>query len=217
MSCVAVVGDIHGNIERLRAALRALDEDGRHVIFVGDYVNWGESSSAVLEELSARSLKDPTRYTFLVGNHEIALLAYLADGKFPAFAATGGVPTIRSYLETVHGDVHAAFDRAFPASHRAFLQRLEPYWDDGEVLVSHAGFDPEKPALRSVEAMVTAGGGSPFSARSFPRDLVVCGHYVQSSGAPYVGEHLICIDTGCGSNDGPLTIAWLPERTFTAV
>jgi serine/threonine protein phosphatase 1 len=216
MTRVAVVGDIHGRIDQLRAALLALDADGRHAVFVGDYVNWGESSAAVLEELCVRKARAGGRYTFLVGNHELALLRYLADGEFAAFAAVGGIPTIRSYLKSAHGDVHGAFKKAFPRSHRDFLELLEPYWDDGEVLVSHAGFDPTEPSLRSVEAMVTGARGAPFSATRFPRDLVVCGHYVQSNRKPYVSEHLICIDTGCGSNQGPLTIAWLPERTFTA-
>ncbi len=217
MTRVAIVGDIHGKVHQLRGALRLLDQDDRHVIFVGDYVDWGEKSSAVVDELLARRRRDARRYTFLMGNHELALLRYLADRELAPWAAVGGIPTIRSYVATTHADVHAAFSAGFPAAHREFLEGLAPYWDDGDTLVSHAGFDPRDPSLRSLDAMVTGTGGAPFSATRFPRSLVVCGHYVQPTGTPYVSDHLICIDTGCGSNDGPLTIAWLPEGTFSAV
>lgn len=215
MTPIAVVGDIHGEVLQLRAALRALDDDGRHVVFVGDYIDWGRDSAAVLDELIARRSRSEARYTFLVGNHELALLRYLGDAQLAAFAEVGGIPTIRSYLATAYGDVHAAFSSAFPPSHREFLERLEPYWESDELLISHAGFDPADPSLRTLEAMATGARGTPFSATRFPRDLVVCGHYVQSNGRPHVSEHLVCVDTGCGSNQGPLTVAWFPEGTFT--
>jgi serine/threonine protein phosphatase 1 len=217
MTRVAVVGDIHGNIEKLRAALCELDSDQRHIVFVGDYVNGGLSSADVIAELVGRSEKDPLRYTFLAGNHDLALLRYLRDGNFSEFAAIGGTATIHSYLGEVRGDIHERLVSIFPPAHLRFLEELKPFWDDGRVLISHVGFDPLNPSKRDMETLAIGYKRAPFKMATFPRELVVCGHYVQSSGKPYVSNQLICIDTGCGTLSGPLTLLLLPERRFISI
>jgi serine/threonine protein phosphatase 1 len=217
MTPLAVVGDVHGDIVRLRAMLLDLQRTDRTIVFVGDYVNGAPYSAEVLEELSRLAMREPDRYTFLSGNHDLALLRYLRDGDFAAFAAIGGVTTLHSYLNEVCGDVYPAFARVLPVSHRAFLERLEPYWERDGVLISHVGFDPANPNSRALETLVLGAGAPPFAATRFPCELVVCGHYVQSNGRPHRSEHLICIDTGCGVAGGPLTAVLLPEQEFISV
>src|SRR5712672_260276 len=69
MTPVAIVGDVHGEIDLLKTMLARLDSMHRAVIFVGDYVNGGPDSAAVLEHLSRRKASDPERWRFLAGNH----------------------------------------------------------------------------------------------------------------------------------------------------
>jgi serine/threonine protein phosphatase 1 len=217
MRPLAVVGDVHGDVNRLQAILRRLDEFERTVVFVGDYVNGAPHSSAVLHILCHLADSGGGRFHFLAGNHDLALLQYLRDGNFATFAALGGAATLHSYLGQVRGDVHAAFTRAFPCEHRKFLEGLRPCWEDEDVLVSHTGFDPERPEARTLEALAQGGDARIFHTPECPRPLVVCGHYVQPSQRPYCNPHLVCIDTGCGVAGGPLTAVLLPEFEFLSV
>ena len=216
MTPLVVVGDIHGNIGALKAMLERIDKLKRRVVFVGDYVNGGPASASVLEELSAKKLMYPAAWTFLTGNHDLALLDYLDGGSFAAFAASGGIATISSYIDSVQGNVRYSFARSFPEHHRRFLEGLLPCYEDEGVLISHVGFCVDRPDDRSKDAMARGGSHRVFSSPS-PRQLVVCGHYLQRSLKPFNSEHLICIDTGCGMADGPLTAVMLPERTFISV
>lgn len=217
MKPLAVIGDVHGDVRRLREMLDQLEPSERTIIFVGDYVDGAPHSAEVVEELISRSKRTPGRYHFLAGNHDLALLKYLRDGDFAAFAKLGGVSTLHSYLRETRGNVHCAFARAFPPEHRDFFERLEACWEEEDVLISHAGFDPERPEVRSREVLAHGAGSHIFMAERVPRPLVVCGHYPQPRGKPYRSTNLICIDTGCGAMGGPLTALLLPEHAFVSV
>jgi serine/threonine protein phosphatase 1 len=212
-----VVGDVHGDSARLRELLPILMNSGRRSIFVGDYVNGGPDARGVIDLLLASRQAAPDRFVFLVGNHDLSLLDYMKDGDFVRFASLGGIPTIRSYVENVHGDVQAALVAEIPPEHVAFLRALEPFWESADVLVSHAGYDPNDPSSRTVESMVTRSSPSIFEHRLPPAPLVVCGHYVQEGGQPYISQHLICLDTGCGRQNGRLTAIRLPERDVITI
>lgn len=214
---IAVVGDIHGDARRLSSMMAALESFEGTIIFVGDYVNGGLDSAGVLELLSGLSLSRPERFRFLCGNHDLDMLRYIDDADFASFSAVGGVATLASYLGVVAGDVHAAFVAALPARHLAFLRGLAASWETDELLVSHAGHDPARPASRDLATMARARGWPIFGNIPAPKQLVVCGHYVQTGG-PYDSPHLICVDTGCGIIPGaPLTAVLLPERRFVSI
>jgi serine/threonine protein phosphatase 1 len=217
VTSVAVIGDVHGESRRLRAMLAALASFDGTVVFAGDYVNSGANSAEVLEILSVLSDSQPGKFHFLCGNHDLALLRYIEDGDFASFCAMGGLATLASYLAVVSGDVHAAFVSALPARHVAFLRGLGASWETDELLVSHAGYDPARPAARDMETMAHGKGWPIFGKVRPPKELIVCGHYVQTRG-PYESEHLVCVDTGCGIISGaPLTAVILPERRFVAI
>ncbi len=207
------VGDIHGDALRLEALLGKLDLASRRLVFLGDYVNRGSDSRRVLDVLCdiARSLGD--RVVFLAGNHELALLRYLADHDLPRFASYGGIATIRSYgVRSPVGDVAAAFRAAIPTAHINFLEALKPAFEPDGILFSHAGMNPDLPEDRSLATM--AGASHPEMFQETVDRPIVCGHYVQRNGVPLVSGQVTCIDTGCGTIDGPLTAVTLPERTF---
>ncbi|WP_189642621.1 metallophosphoesterase family protein [Deinococcus piscis] len=63
---VAVIADIHGNLQALRAVLRDIEARGvDRVIVNGDLVNRGPDSAAVMQELLERE-----NVTFILGNHD---------------------------------------------------------------------------------------------------------------------------------------------------
>ena len=216
MKPIAIVGDVHGDVMALQRMLSRLEGLRHPVLFVGDYIDGADRSDAVLDELCERKAADPVRWQFLAGNHDLALLEYLRGGDFAAFARLGGVSTLRSYLSDVQGDVRAAFQSRFPGRHRRFLETLAPYHEEDGLFVSHTGFAPDRPTGRSFDALTRFGGHRVFDSVG-PQELVVCGHYLQRCGKPYVSEHFICIDTGCGIAGGPLTAVLLPERHFVSV
>jgi hypothetical protein len=74
---LAIIGDIHGEIQALDALLQQLDEDpalrDRRLVFIGDLCDRGPDSVAVIARV--RELIDRGRATAILGNHEINLLA----------------------------------------------------------------------------------------------------------------------------------------------
>lgn len=216
---MAVVGDIHGAIDPLCAATGWLEEhwDGP-VVFVGDYVNRGPDSYRVMEAMVQLAKSWGERLTLLMGNHDLSLLRFVAEGDRPMFLAHGGLRTVSSYLRelSIPLDQHPleAFVEVFPESHRQLLEGMQLAWENSEVLVTHAGFNPISPDSRSIDDIVLGRHPALFSeSLRTPRPLVVCGHYVQRTGRPYVSDQFICLDSGCGSEiSGPLSVLILPDR-----
>jgi hypothetical protein len=71
---VLVVGDVHGDLERLFQALRHYPADRWHTVFVGDLVDYGMFGVGAL-----RYGRDRANTTVLIGNHEVAMLWALRD------------------------------------------------------------------------------------------------------------------------------------------
>jgi serine/threonine protein phosphatase 1 len=208
---LSVVGDIHGDAGRLASALSVLlTETTTHIVFTGDYVNRGPDSRGVLELLLRARGEHSAGITLLRGNHEASLR------RLPNFAAHGGLATIRSYLAVVRSGALEHFKTIFPKDHRSLLDAMLPYYENGSLLISHAGFDPANPGARTPEILYGTSHPDMFTYEGpWPRSLTVCGHYVQRDRRPYNSPHLVCLDTGCGTTPGaPLTVLTLPERNF---
>jgi hypothetical protein len=71
---VLIVGDVHGDLERLFQALRPYPADQWHTVFVGDLVDYGMFGVGAL-----RYARDRANTTVLIGNHEVAMLWALRD------------------------------------------------------------------------------------------------------------------------------------------
>ncbi|WP_083211143.1 metallophosphoesterase [Mycolicibacterium porcinum] len=212
-SPLAIVADVHGEAGALSAAL-ALYQKRRHIVLVGDYVNRGPNSAEVLE-LVAEVVRTGEA-TALMGNHDHAFLTYLRSGQLGPFARLGGLATLSSYIGGALNDPHEALLATMPTSHVKLLESLCVFYENDQVLVSHCGVSPRRPQSRSVEDLVLGSHPELFGpeAGQLPK-AVVCGHYVQRGGAPFVSENFSCIDTGCGTIAGsPLAVLELPERKF---
>lgn len=206
---VYAIGDIHGRadllteIHQLIAADVAPDIDRRIVIYLGDYVDRGADSRAVIDELIESPLAD-FEAIHILGNHELMLLDYIAapaDGGL--WLANGGDATLLSYgVEPAAGfdedsrpnRVRDAFVAAMPDTHRSFLTGLRTHWAIGDYYFVHAGVRPGIPLdAQTDQDMLWIR--EPF--RSSRRDhgkIVVHGH--SRTTEPEVQRNRIGIDTG---------------------
>jgi serine/threonine protein phosphatase 1 len=147
------IGDVHGRadlLERLIEKIEArFDGEPFKAIFLGDYVDRGEDSRGVIDQLIA--FKDRHRQTvFLKGNHEQAMLDFLAlgeDGEH--WLGWGGEATLASYgvearfpyhLDTLQEELAASL----PDRHFTFLMNLKLRHDEGRYVFVHAGLDPNR-------------------------------------------------------------------------
>lgn len=83
---VLIVGDVHGDLERLFGALRPYPADHWQTIFLGDLVDGGPFGVGAL-----RYARDRPNSTVLIGNHEVAMLKALRDrSAIGSWMAIGG-------------------------------------------------------------------------------------------------------------------------------
>src|SRR6266850_5781640 len=71
---VLIVGDVHGDLERLFQALKPYPPSDWHTIFLGDLVDYGMFGVGAL-----RYARDRANSTVILGNHEVAMLWALRD------------------------------------------------------------------------------------------------------------------------------------------
>lgn len=214
MNQIAIVGDIHGDVRRLGLALADSRVAERRTIFVGDYINRGPASREVIQLLVETQQKYP-HWVFLEGNHEAMLLG-LRGGKVSAdsFIRAGGAATVLSYTQPDMGSIDAML-ASIPEPHWAFFCNLRLFWTSEDLIVAHAGVHQGSLASRSAslsrkEALFGTNEWL-FGASCDEMPIkVVCGHYRQHNGKPFITERFACIDTGCGIG-GPLTVLLLPE------
>ena len=209
---LAFIGDIHGDSVRLSALLGNIDS--RRLVFLGDYVDHGPNSPEVVEILMAAASRN-NNPVFLFGNHEVALLAFLS-GKlsFLEYAWMGGLSTIRSYVGKANDDVRSELAAAIPASHREFLSSCKPFFETDQLVASHAGINPAFPESREFEGIVLGRHPSIFDSDIKLNKLVICGHYLQTTLRPFAENGVYCLNTGCGTIEGPATALLYPEMTF---
>ena len=209
---LAFIGDIHADSVRLSALLAKLDS--RRLVFLGDYVDHGPNSREVVEILLEITRSDLNSF-FLLGNHEIGLLAFLS-GKlsFLEYAWMGGLSTIRSYIGKANEDVRSELVAAMPRPHYEFLSNCKSFFETDHFVASHAGINPACPERRELAEIVLGRHPSLFHDDLRLSKLVICGHYLQATQTPFVGNNVICLNTGCGTIEGPLTALLYPEMTF---
>jgi serine/threonine protein phosphatase 1 len=139
-----VIGDIHGCADEADRLLDALAPSGEDtVVFLGDYIDRGPESKAVIDRL-LRLRREGPHCVFLKGNHEDMFLAFLGrGGRYgEAFLFNGGEATLRSY--GLSARVGQGTAMLLPPDHVEFLLSLEMHYQDGEFFCVHAGLDPKR-------------------------------------------------------------------------
>lgn len=183
---IAFVGDIHGESRALDRALLCVESAGvARCVFLGDYVNRGRDSKGVINRLVRFQKKQEC--TFLRGNHDALMIKALANKKdMGSFLKIGGAATIRSYLsgESAEPDVFTQFQSLVPDTHKNFLASTVASWGSTSVYAIHEG-------------------------PTDPHRLTILGHKVVDQVT--FGEKAINIDTGCGLENGRLTVLFYPS------
>jgi len=203
MSFTYAIGDIHGCLDKLRSLLLRCEmhADGRPLafVFVGDYIDRGPQSSAVIDCLIDLKAQLGENVVTLMGNHEaMALAAFDGSGPVRLWLAQGGLATLESY-----GIAEA---RELPSAHVDWLRALPLSYDDGRRFFVHAGVDPVTP-LDAQDDFDLLWIREPFlSSRRQLGRLVVHGHTPLATAAPDLRDNRLNLDTGAVFG-GPLTAA----------
>jgi serine/threonine protein phosphatase 1 len=221
------IGDIHGCIDQLEALHQAIAEDlaarptaDAVLIHLGDYVDRGADSAAVVARLAAGPPIPGLRTVNLMGNHEHMMLDALASGSAEAaelWMANGGADTLFSW-GVPRLAKQADWAARIPLPHLLFLRDLALVHRQGPYLFVHAGIRPgvrlsqqarqdllwiREPFLSAKGDLVGDLGDGPAGER---RLVVVHGH--TPGWEPVVRPNRIGIDTGAVMG-GVLTCAVL--------
>ncbi|WP_363082561.1 metallophosphoesterase family protein [Phenylobacterium sp. SCN 70-31] len=163
---VYAIGDIHGHALVLDDLLRRIAADvevsrpheAPRLVFLGDYVDRGPDSRAVIDRILALVESGRFEVTALKGNHEDALLKFLDDPAYaPSWIENWGETTLRAYgiaspwREDGAAQARARFAAVFPDAHRAFLHELPLRCEIGDYLFVHAGVRPGVPLSEQTE------------------------------------------------------------------
>ncbi|AMY69379.1 metallophosphoesterase [Frigidibacter albus] len=205
---LCVIGDIHGCADLLETLSRKIaDEidDTTRIVCVGDYVDRGEASAAVLQMLSAEATKPGTRLTCLAGNHEDMLIGFLdaPEQAGPRWLRYGGLQTLASFglraiSETMSGmELQRARDalrEAMGPELEHWLRGLPLHVQSGNVAIVHAGADPDLPILQQDRKSLLWGHAEFLRRPRADGIWVVHGHTVVPRITQQGGR--IAIDTG---------------------
>ena len=222
-----IIGDIHGCYDELRSLLHELGyrpdagipvhADGRKPVFLGDLVDRGPASPAVLRLVMAMTEAD--KALCVVGNHDAKLMRKLRGRKVQI---THGLAETLEQLESETPEFHQQVAR--------YIDKLVSHYvlDDGKLVVAHAGLKEELQGRASgaVRAFAmfgeTTGETDEFG---LPVRYNWAGEYRGSARVVYghspVPEaewlnRTICIDTGCVFG-GKLTALRYPELDLVSV
>ncbi len=92
---VLIVGDVHGDLERLFGALKPYPAQEWRTVFLGDVVDGGMFGVGAL-----RYVRDRPNSHLLLGNHEVMMLWALRDrSRMPYWLSMGGHPHEMAELE----------------------------------------------------------------------------------------------------------------------
>ncbi|MEA3034969.1 MAG: serine/threonine protein phosphatase 1 [Sphingomonadales bacterium] len=151
------VGDIHGRLDLLDRLLARVEADiaarppkRNYIVFLGDLIDRGPDSAAVVERLRHYRPRH-ARPVFLAGNHEEVLLEILAGRAdiIPDWIKFGGAECAASYGVDVDRMRRLPEEEALallrvhvPRGHVEFLESFGDTFSFGDYLFVHAGIRP---------------------------------------------------------------------------
>lgn len=213
---LAVIGDVHGRDELLARLLDRLAQEApnHQVVLVGDLIDRGEQSAAVMRRVMERP-----DLVVLKGNHEAMCLDFLdePERKGLLWLRNGGLQTLASFgvgglaispgpeaLRKASEQLKAAMGDEMIRWFRSRLMR----WRSGNIAVVHAGADPGRPLEEQEEATLIWGHPRFGSEVRTDGMWVVHGHTILPE--PVAGGGRIGVDTGAYAT-GRLTAALIEE------
>ena len=198
---ILAVGDIHGDIQRLRELWKKIDFDDTRdlLVFLGDYIDRGPKPLDVLTFVQRLTERYENVYA-LLGNHEAMMLHYLTQNGRDGFDPTdiwlsNGGGTTYHQLRTM---------REEPAEQLIqFVKSLPLYfrtlYEEQRILFVHAGINPAQKKQRTRDLLWTRDS---FYENYRGKELVVVGHTSTQSmprggNVPlFLPNNIIACDTG---------------------
>lgn len=223
-----IIGDVHGCFNELNALFAALDyvrdvdgiwrsPEGRLPVFIGDLVDRGPASVAVVD-LAMRMVEHDAAFC-VAGNHDLKFERYL-----------GGEPLPMLYgLDTTVAEFARETDDVRQRTH-AFLGSLpgQYVFDGGRLVVAHTGLPAHQHGIDTPDVRHLAAYGTHEDSVD-PRDLEKRHPWlVDYTGAAHVvyghtpvleavwRNRTIGIDTGCVFGWRLTAMRW-PETTLVSV
>lgn len=217
---IYAIGDIHGRFDLLEALLGLITDDidrqplsGKvHLVFVGDLIDRGPASKAVVSKV--RELCQTTPCTALMGNHEEVLVSIL-EGNVDAlgfFLRLGGYETLLSYgvdrclLDSGSDEeILKAMHDHIPGDHQAFIRGMPSSYESGDYLFVHAGIRPSVPLDAQSENDLHWIRQDFLKSKANHGKIIVHGHTI----SPAIDEqpNRIGIDTGAYSTGNLSAVA----------
>lgn len=210
---IYAIGDIHGQTEFLDTALQLIEADGgpdAEVIFLGDLVDRGPDSRAVIQRLIDAQAAG-RNWHVIKGNHDRMFYRFVTEaiehderilsGLSWLNPRLGGPATLASYgvdteTDTSAGRLFEAAQNAVPAAHLEFVKSLPLYLERDGLLFVHAGVLPDVPLSEQIEDDLI-WIRSPFLEHTKPHPwLVVHGHTALDM--PFHFGNRIDLDGGAG-------------------
>lgn len=209
------IGDIHGCADRLAQLLAEIDRHaaGREhrLVFLGDYIDRGSDSAAVLKLVRSQIERRAGFVTCLKGNHEAMLLDAVRsqdDLLYQNWLCNGGEEAVVSF--------ECEWPDGMPAEVLKWLDELPTVHEDELRYYVHAGFRPGCPGVDPSEK-ARLWIREPFVGVDFDFGKhVVHGHTPLRDGKPDVRAHRTNLDTGCVFG-GKLTAGVFSDQAAAAV
>ena len=189
MPRLIAIGDIHGCGKALTAIVDQLELTSEDtLVTLGDYVDRGPNSAAVIEQLIA--LRDVCRLRPILGNHEAMMIMGLREPEeFEFWMSCGGQETVDSY---------GGNPENIPASHLDFLDACEMYVETDDHFFVHANYSADLALDRQQDYVLLWEHLTEHMPRRHQSGKqAIVGHTPQKDGEVLVRDHLICIDTFC--------------------
>jgi serine/threonine protein phosphatase 1 len=211
MNRTFAIGDIHGCLDKLLDLIELIDPDPKdRLIFLGDYIDRGESASEVIDFLIDLARRVPC--VFLRGNHEDMFFTFLEFGSNKTiFFTNGGLKTIESYIKPEGFTGNDQVARSLPEAHRDFFSNLKLYHEDEGYIYVHAGIKPGKPMKEQDKYDLIWIRDEFIFLPTGIKKKVIFGH--TPFARPMVKPDKIGIDTGAVYG-GALTAIEIPGETF---
>jgi serine/threonine protein phosphatase 1 len=137
------VGDIHGCIDTLKTLIEEKIKPTKNdvLIFLGDYIDRGKNSKAVLDYLN-QLVKTGYQVILLRGNHEEMLLnAFNSYDNFLLWYYNGASSTFSSFGMNLYSTIEWLKIQQIPSEYIDFIKRTEYYYLMDDFWLVHAGFN----------------------------------------------------------------------------
>jgi len=217
MSVTYIIGDVHGEYQKLLALIAKLPKDAR-LIFVGDLIDRGLQSREVVSYVREHN------HQVIRGNHEQFMIEdgqklidrLLADEEVNMsniWMFVGGIETLFSYgllkkhkesymfAKNLEGIAQFQEDIAWMKALPLYVKMENPHNPNLPIVVSHASigdfWDLEESNYKNFEFYITTNRKQPSAEAPI---FNIYGH--TNVAEVVIGKNFVSLDTGCGRSDG---------------